>query len=118
MYYSLDHESKLALIELDFLPDFSSLWESRPETRAKISKFLLSKPERLLDGWEKKLEERDEFMHSRPYNEDTFEMLDKMMALTDKMWSAYLKIQKAVTSEGESQTVGDTELSLSDKGVI
>lgn len=79
---------------------------------------MLTKPKRLLAGWERKLEERDAFMHSLPYNEDTYEMLDKMMANTAKMWDQYLTILKKTESEVETTTQGDMELSLSQKGLI
>ena len=116
-YYTLDFQSRKDLIEKDYLKSPLD-WESFKTTVDKIVKFLLSKPKQLLHGWELKLEERDAFMHSRPYDEDNYEMLDKMLAATSKMWDSYFSVQKKVTSEGESTTHGDTELSLSEKGII
>jgi hypothetical protein len=88
------------------------------ETTERIHKFLVSKVKYLLAGWETKLEERDTFMHSKPYDESTFEMLDKMMSATAKMWDQYLAVRKKALEEDSSTTLGDVELSLSDQGII
>jgi hypothetical protein len=45
-------------------------------------------------------------------------MLDKMMANTAKMWDQYFAILKKASSEVDSQSQGDLELSLSQKGII
>lgn len=116
-YAGLDHTSKLELISTDYLKQPLKL-DSYKDTIKKIETFLLTKVEYLLSNWERKLEERDEFIHSKPYDEDTYEMLDKMMASTAKMWEQYLSIRKKAIQEEEAQTEGDSELSLSEKGII
>lgn len=116
-YASQNDSTRKALIEKDYLKA-PLLWDTYNETVNKIKSFLLTKPQRLLDGWEQKLEERDAFIHSLPYNEDTYEMLDKMMANTAKMWDQYFAILKKASSEVDSQSQGDLELSLSQKGII
>lgn len=78
---------KKALIEKDYLGPFKDpiKWEDRAKTLEKIISFLLTKPKRLLKGWEIKLEERDTFIASIPYNAETYELLDKMMGNTAKI---------------------------------
>lgn len=116
-YQGLDDRSKITLIESDYLGKSLEL-DKMQLTLDKIGTHLMSKVEYLLAGWERKLEERDAFMYSKPYDEDTFEMLDKMMAATAKMWDQYLSIRKKAIEEETTQTEGDIELSLSAKGVI
>ena len=53
-----------------------------------------------------------------PYDSSSYEMLDKMMMQTSKMWDQYSTILKAFSSEVTSQTHGDIEESLSEKGDI
>lgn len=118
LYYSLDPQSKISLIEEEYLHSPLILKDHEKVTEELLS-ILLSKPQRLLKSWEKKLEERDEFINSVSYSPTTYEMIDKMLSLTPKMWEQYLKIQSQVAEENEStKTLGDTELSLLDKGVI
>lgn len=58
-------------------------------------------------------------MHSRPYDESNYEMLDKMLAASAKMWDSYLTVRKkAVDEESTTHARGDIELSLSERGVI
>lgn len=116
-YSSQSDSTKQTLIEKDYLKSALD-WASYSHTIDKILSYLLTKSQRLLSQWERKLEERDAFIHSLPYNEDTYEMLDKMMANTAKMWEQYLSILKKASQEVDSQTQGDLELSLSQKGII
>lgn len=116
-YYSLDLSNKQALIKGDYLEDNSFDFSRYDNVIGKMERIYLSKPKRYLRQWEEKLEERNEFIASKSYNENTYEMLDKLLAQTDKLWSQYLKIRKAVESE-DSTTLGDIEESLSEKGLI
>lgn len=56
-------------------------------------------------------------MASIPYNADTFELLDKMMAASSRMWDQYMKCLKDVQVE-EGKTQGDSEESLQEKNLI
>lgn len=116
-YATLDNLSRKMLIEQDYLKEELNLTEYK-DIIDKIESLTLSKTERLLRNWETKLEERDAFIADIPYNAETFEMLDKMMGATSKMWDNYLAILKKASSEADSQTQGDIELSLSEKGII
>lgn len=40
------------------------------------------------------------------------------MGATAKMWEQYLSILKKVSQEADTQTKGDVELSLSQRGII
>ena len=64
-----------------------------------------------------KLEERANFIASLSYTADTFELLDKMMSASSKMWEQYLKCLKDVEAE-QGITMGGAQESLSEKGLI
>src|SRR5690606_30665797 len=115
-YYSLDDKSRTDLISSDFLSGFDPGKYTSTIERTKL--FLLTKSQRSLVNWEQKLEERDAFIANIPYSESTYELLHKMMASTSKMWEQYLSILKKVSQEEESSSLGDVELSLSQRGVI
>jgi len=82
-----------------------------------LKKFFLTKPEQYLVAWEQKLDERQEFIASKPYDHSTYEMLDKMMSNTDKMWKQYMTCLKDVQEE-ESLLEGGSQESLNEQGVI
>jgi len=80
---------------------------------------LTSKEELEYYEWSKKLEERDMFMHNTPYNEDTFEMLDKMIGNHDKIWKLFREAGKALFSKSElERTRGNIIESESSQGLI
>lgn len=86
------------------------------ETIDKYRNYDSSKTGKLLYEWEKKLEERGEFIASKEYSEDTYEMLDKMLAQTNKMWQEYLRIKKDTSSDdADSSAMGGVEESDSEK---
>lgn len=116
-YYQLEPHSKLALIEKDYLKASLDL-SLYSETIAKIELFTMSKTKRLLKNWEDDLEERDAFMKSLPYNETNFEIKEKLLSNRLKLWEQYLVILKKVQEEEESQSFGDVELSLTERGLI
>lgn len=116
-YAGQDDATKKNLIEKDYLRE-SFKWDSYKETLERASQFLLTKTQRLLKSWEDDLEERDVFMKSMPYNAETFDLKEKLMTNRLKMWQNYWEILKKVSQEVESRTQGDSELSLSEKGLI
>lgn len=115
--YSLPLKDKISIVEKDFLQDtFIPLnYES---TIDKFKKLVLTKAQRSLTNWEDKLEERDAFMASISYDEGTYEMLDKMMMQTSKMWDQYHAILKIFNEEAQTQVRGNVEESLVEKGVV
>lgn len=93
-------------------------WDSYSEVIDKIKRIFLSKVQRLLVNWETKLEERDYFLNSTPYNADNFDLLEKAMKETHKMWQNYQTILKDFKKEEEAAAFGGGEDSLSEKGII
>jgi len=63
------------------------------------------------------LEERDRFIESEPYSEDNYEMLEKLMGNSDKMWERYKKCLKDVEDEKAHISGGAME-SLGEQNII
>jgi hypothetical protein len=84
---------------------------------SSISKITFTdKTEKLLVDWEDKLERRNDFLSDIQYSIDTYEMLDKMLSQTKKLWDEYLRVKKEVMTSGEGGSVeGDEEESDSEK---
>lgn len=104
------------LIEEDFFPDMD--WEKYKDFIELYKKLVLSKKKQFLVEWEQKLEERSNFIASKPYDEENYEMLDKMMKDTEKMWSQYLKCLKDVEEEEQAHTHGNIPESIDEQGII
>jgi len=117
-YVNLSASDKKLLIASDYLKDKEFKWEEISYLINEYERLNLSKAQKLLKQWEEKLEERSEFIKNLSYNEDTFEMLDKMLKETDKIWNLYLQTQKQLESEDNSVVKGGAEESLSEKGII
>ncbi len=106
------------LIEKDYLQIDKFDWSKYSNAIDKLKKFVLTRPKRLLKNWEDKLEERDLFIYNTPYNEDNFDILEKAMKETYKMWDNYEKVLKAFTKEQEEGALGGVQESLSEKGIL
>lgn len=117
MYAQLDFKDKIEFISSDLNIQFNPAAEPYVSILDYVEHFILTKPQKYLVQWEKKLEERTQFMASIPYNADTFELLDKMMAASSRMWDQYMKCLKDVQVE-EGKTQGDSEESLQEKNLI
>ena len=115
-FYNLDLKSKEELIGKDYVGE-EFFFASHGATIDKMLALYMTKPKRMLHNWETKLEERDLFIASKMYDDNTYEMLDKLMKETSKMWDNYFSIQKQVDKE-DVRTSGDIEESASDKGLI
>lgn len=93
-----------------------------PEIQKAIRDYetnMMSLAKRNFKKWEDKLTERQKFIEDTEYTEETFEMLDKLMSQTSKMWDMFLKLKSEFDKEDdEEQTYGGVELSASEKGMI
>lgn len=85
-FFNESPEDRKSLIYKDYLksdPSFS--FDDYESILEKIQASVLTKAQRALMRWEQTLHERDDFIASVPYNMDTFEAKDKMMANTTKL---------------------------------
>ncbi len=118
-YKNLQDKDKIKLIEKDILKTNKFDWKEYDEVIKEFINFITPKAKKLLLDWEKKLEERTEFIQSLKYDSSTYEMLDKLMTASDKLWTSYVKILKDLDADdNDGQTVAGSEESLSEKGII
>ncbi len=69
--------------------------------------------------WRKKLEEREEFIKSTPYNAETFELLEKLLGNSKKIWDQYLAAEKETQkSANEGSVEGNIQESATELGLI
>lgn len=81
-------------------------------------KYFESPIKKMLRVWKNKLNEKTNFLESTPYNEETWEMLDKMQSNFVQAYKQYDIIMKDINKDKEQSGQADSELSLSDKGLI
>jgi hypothetical protein len=74
-----------------------------------------SKAKKLLRMWENKLEERQYFINTTPYDKTSYEMLEKIIPPTAKMWQEYYRLKKESEEENEQSVHGGTEESFLEK---
>jgi hypothetical protein len=74
-----------------------------------------SKAKKLLRMWENKLEERQLFINTTPYDKTSYEMLEKIIPPTAKMWQEYYRLKKESEEENEQSVRGGTEESFLEK---
>lgn len=116
-FANTDEEFRKRLIEQDYVQSPVD-WEALQPFIELYKKLCLSKPQRFLIEWEKKLDQRSQFIASLPYNEDNFEILDKMMSATEKMWKQYMNCLASVAEEENEHTFGGARESLNEQNII
>ena len=115
-YFDMPLKARTSLVLSDFdLKDYDLT--PHADTIDRIELMSMTKTQRSLAKWENKLEERDEFISSHPYDSNTYEMLDKLMSQTSKLWDQYFSLVKQLDKE-EGNIRGGAEESLVEKGII
>ena len=105
---------------MDYLNDEEFDFSPYKKTIEKFVELCTTPAQRLMGSWYRKYEERQQFIDETPYNENTFDMLEKLIGNTDKFWKQYQAIKKEVEAEEAAQEIvhGGATLSLSDKKLI
>lgn len=117
IYYNLTYTDRLAAVQGTISKNYKED-EDLENDIALFKNITLTKSKRFLQEWEIKLEERSNFIASIPYTAETYELLDKMMGNTSKIWDQYRKCLKDVEADVESQIMGSGIESLLDAGTI
>lgn len=119
-FYNLPLEDRIKLVEKDYLKKDNILKSKEIKPLIEMFTKLSDTPAlRQLRIWNNKMDEKTSFIEKTPYNDETWEMLDKMILNNKAMYAEYMRIQKELVEEGiESSIKGDKELSLSDSGEI
>lgn len=123
-YRNVDEKTRRELILDNYIKEYikdadAFDWDDFTDEIRIFKSICLSKAQRLLIAWETKMEERDAFIDSVPYNAETYKMLDDIMGKTDKMWKQYLNCLKYVEEEKDQGSLrGGGVESLKDMGEI
>lgn len=118
-FSDLNPEDAKDIIYKDYLnsdPKFK--WEDYSHVIPKIIECMPTMAKRFLATWKKKLGEIISFINYQPYNENTAEMLSKIMKDFHPMMKQYREIEKEYDKETQGNTRGAIEESLSEKGII
>lgn len=118
VFSELPTEERVKIIGSDFIGDKSFTFENLGPEVDEYTSIRLSQAERSLASWRDKLNERDKFISEQKYTEETYEMLDKLMGITDKLFKQYYTIEKEVLKEKAIKDVGDRTPSLLDEGKL
>lgn len=102
---------------LEYINDNKFTFEKYEDLLELIERKVLTKAQKSLMVWERALHKRDEYIDSIEYTEDSWDMLDKMLANSAKLWAQYQTIVDWLSKES-SKTLGDQEESLTEKGLI
>lgn len=118
-FKDLGESARRKLVIEDWLKDPKFRWD-KIETEVNTFKDLcLSRAQRFLIDWEKKLEERQSLIAQTPYDLSNAEDLDKMLARTDKLWDQYRQCLKDVEDEDTKGNVrGGAVESLGEQNLI
>lgn len=118
-FYSFLPSDRVAAI-ISLFPSYNSekIQKISPPIYKKLIALTKTKVQTLFEQWARKLEEREQYIDSHTYSEDTYEMLDKMMVASEKIWKQFFTIKKMVSDESDDSTFGDQEESLSEQGLI
>lgn len=117
-FYNLPQDEKNAVVGEDYMGD-PKFYEKNKETLDPLIedyiKLALSPAKRHLINWDKKIQERTEFINNTKYSLDNFEDLDKMASNTAKIYDTLKKIKEDLSKEeGEGNLKGGGTASLND----
>jgi len=100
--YRMDEELRAKTINENYLEGKDDFFKYQ-ELLDAYHDYLMTPIKRNFKAWGDKLSTRMRFIEDTEYNEDTYEMLDKMMERTEKMMNQYKKLEEAFLEE-ELQT--------------
>lgn len=85
----------------------------------EFQRLFISAAKRYMIDWENMMDERKEFMATKEWSDETWEMLDKMHIASPKLYSEMKRIQEMLEKDVQDGEVkGDRTESASEKGLI
>ena len=118
-FFSLPLEDKHYLMSADVIGDKKFNWKKHQEYIDEYLKLTTTPAIRHLTEWNKKMDERTEYIRSLKYGSDDAEMIDKLMVSTGKLFDELNRLSDMLTKEGEMGIVkGGMVESSGEKGDI
>jgi hypothetical protein len=118
-FANLPHEAIVRLVLKDYLKDPKFDIYQYKEQIKLFEDLILTPGQKQLAQWYKMMNDRQSFIKSLKFTEDSWEMIDKMAVSTLKIYENLKKIQDILEKEkGQGTTKGNSEESASEKGLI
>lgn len=112
-------QDRKILIAKDFLKNEKFQWEKYKDIITFYEKLILTPAQRQLAELESKLDERTEFLNNTPYNEESYEMIEKIRKNTSDWYNDLERIKDQLEREDEIGVVqGNALESASETGII
>jgi hypothetical protein len=118
-FKNLSLSERKTLVEEDYLNRKVKLdWDALEPQIKMFQDLCLTKTQRLLISWEKKLDERQALIDSLTYTLENYDDVDKLVTNTEKVWKVYRTVEAEVQKEQEqsANVEGGAMLSLADQG--
>ena len=116
VYAAMDPTERLELIQKDYMEDIEFDRTIYKDDIELFKKLCMTKKERYLHEWEKKLDERDNFISSLTYDEENAEFLDKLMGNTKRLQEQYDKaVEEYYKEKTQTSGKGGAEESLRER---
>ena len=114
-YAKIEEKDRIKLISKEVLNN-ETFFTDTPEKYTEVIEFYKyiqrDAPKRVLESFDKDLDERREFMESMVYDESTWEQKDKMWLATQKLMEQREKLVAMVSRTQETKIKGGKQLGL------
>lgn len=119
MWRNVSEKDAKILIKDEYLKMKDFKFEDYEEQMNAYKRHLMTAAERSLLAWERKMEERDDFIKSTPYDLDTLPKLDLAAAKTIDLFKNFSKIKEDLERESaDGKLRGGAQESASEQGLI
>lgn len=117
--FNLDYSYRKTVIQGEYFNKNSFSWESIDDLVAAYKKLVLTSAQRQLVEWSRIMDEKSQFLSKLKYNEENWEMIEKMLKSNKDLYSELERITDMLErSDHEGDVKGGAEESASEKGLI
>ena len=117
-FSNIPFNDRKKMIARDYLQEKNFKWEGYKEAIGLYEKLILSPAKRQVNIWNKKMDEKTEYLESLTYEEDS-ETIEKLLTTNAKLYAELDRITKQLEKEeSEGITKGGVEESAVEKGVL
>lgn len=118
-FSNLNLKDRRDIIAKDWIGDAKFDWKTIDSLVKAYEKHSLTAAKRQVNEMRNKLDEKSDFLRTVKYSEDTYEMIEKMLASNAKLYNELARLEASLDSDEEEGIVkGGTVESLSEKGEI
>jgi len=116
-YFNIPLDDRKKIIARDYLKNDKFDFNKYKEYIEFYEKLTLTPARRHLIIWNNKLDEKTTFLEGLQYNEQTAELIEKLLISNTKLYAELERISEELVKEGDSGIVkGGSEESISEKG--